>query len=51
MITKVNEFFLRYSKDRVKLLKAGFSYKEIEALYLMLNSFEIVGVNWQPEGV
>jgi hypothetical protein len=40
------------SEDRVKLLRAGFSGKEIEALYLVLNSFEIVGVNWQTvEGV
>jgi hypothetical protein len=35
------------SEDRVKLLRAGFSGKDIEALYLVLNSFEIVGVNWQ----
>jgi len=40
------------SEDRVKLLRAGFSGKEIEALYLILNSFDIVGVNWQTaEGV
>ncbi len=39
------------SEERVKLLRAGFSGKEIEALYLVLNSFEIVGVNWQPAGV
>ncbi len=51
MITNVNEFFLRRSEERVKLLRAGFSGKEIEALYLILNSFEIVGVNWQPAGV
>jgi hypothetical protein len=38
-------------EERVKLLRAGFSGKEIEALYLVLNSFEIVGVNWQPAGV
>jgi hypothetical protein len=37
-------------EDRVKLLKAGFSGKEIEAMYLILNSFENVGVNWQPAG-
>ena len=53
MVTNVepDEFFLRHSKDRVKLLRAGFLDKEIEALYLMLNSFELVGVNWQPAGV
>ena len=40
------------SEDRVKLLRAGFSGKEIEALYLVLNSYEIVSVNWQTaEGV
>ena len=39
------------SEERVKLLRAGFSGKEIEALYLILNSFEILGVNWQPAGV
>ena len=39
------------SEERVKLLRAGFSGKEIEALYLVLNSFEVVGVNWQPAGV
>ncbi len=38
-------------EERVKLLRAGFSGKEIEALYLVLNSFEIVGMNWQPAGV
>ena len=27
-------------EDRVKLLRAGFSDKEIEALYSILNSFE-----------
>ncbi len=35
-------------EERVKLLKAGFSGKEIEALYLVLNSFEILDVNWRP---
>ncbi|VVB88857.1 Uncharacterised protein [uncultured archaeon] len=32
--------------ERVKLLRAGFTGKEIEALYVMLNGFEIVCVNW-----
>jgi hypothetical protein len=40
MITKVNELFLRRREERVKLLRAGFSGREIEALYLVLNSFE-----------
>jgi hypothetical protein len=39
---------LESSEERVKLLKAGFSGKEIEAMYLALNSFEIMGVNWEP---
>ena len=43
---------LESSKERAKLLKEGFSGKEIEALYSILNSFEIVSVNWQTaEGV
>ena len=33
--------------ERVKLLRAGFTDKEIETMYIILNSFEIVGVNWQ----
>ena len=33
-------------KERVKLLRAGFRGKDIEALYVILNGFEIVGVNW-----
>ncbi|GFO97087.1 hypothetical protein ig2599ANME_1287 [groundwater metagenome] len=53
MVTNVelNEFFLRRMEDRVRLLRAGFSGREIEALYLILNSFEIVDVNWQPVSV
>jgi len=39
------------SEERVRLLKAGFSGKEIEALYLVLNSFEVVDVNWRLAGV
>jgi hypothetical protein len=46
MISNVNELFLRHREDRVKLLRAGFLDKEIESLYLMLNSFELVGVTW-----
>lgn len=38
-------------EERVKLLRAGFSGKQIERLYLILNSFEIVGVDWQGEAV
>ncbi len=34
-------------EDRVKLLKAGFSGRQIEVIYILLNRFEILGVNWQ----
>ncbi len=39
--------FLGSIDERVKLLKAGFTGKEIEALYLLLNSFEVTGINSQ----
>ncbi len=32
--------------ERVKLLKSGFTGKEIETVYVILNSFDVVGVNW-----
>lgn len=31
----------------MKLLKAGFSGRQIEVIYTLLNRFEILGVNWQ----
>lgn len=34
-------------EERVKLLKAGFTGKDIETLYVFLNLFEVVGVDWQ----
>lgn len=37
---------LESMNERVNLLRAGFTGKEIEALYVLLNRFEIVGVNW-----
>jgi hypothetical protein len=40
---------LESTHDRMLLLKAGFTGKQIEKLFLDLNSFEIVGVNWQPD--
>jgi len=49
--SKSSAALLDSREERVKLLKAGFSGKEIEALYLVLNNFEVVGVNWQPAGV
>lgn len=36
--------------ERAKLLRAGFTGKEIEALYVILNDFEIVHVNWNEPG-
>ncbi len=49
--SKSSAALLDSREERVKLLMAGFSGKEIEALYLVLNPFEVVGVNWQPAGV
>ncbi len=34
------------AQERVKLLKAGFTGKQIEALYFVLNRFEIMNVAW-----
>lgn len=33
-------------EERVKLLKSGFTGKEIEKLYVILNFFDVVDVNW-----
>jgi hypothetical protein len=49
--SKSSAALLDNREERVKLLKAGFSGTEIETLYLVLNNFEVVGVNWQPAGV
>jgi hypothetical protein len=38
---------LESREERAKLLKAGFTGREIETLYVILNSFVVVGVNWQ----
>lgn len=37
---------LESMNERVKLLRAGFTGREIETLYVILNGFEIVCVNW-----
>ncbi len=37
---------LETKEERVKLLRAGLTGREIETLYVILNSFEILGVNW-----
>lgn len=38
---------LATARERVGLLRAGFFGIDIEKLYLELNFFEIVNVNWQ----
>lgn len=38
---------LESREERAKLLKSGFTGREIETLYVILNSFDVVGVNWQ----
>ncbi|CAG0997239.1 hypothetical protein METP3_03044 [Methanosarcinales archaeon] len=38
--------FLESREERIKLLKSGFTGKQIEALFLVLNRFEAVGVDW-----
>ncbi len=38
---------LESREERVKLLRSGFTGREIEALYVILNSFDVVGVDWQ----
>jgi len=37
---------LQTSEERIKLLKSGFTGDQVEALYIDLNHFETVGVNW-----
>ncbi|MFZ2411447.1 MAG: hypothetical protein WAW23_07750 [Candidatus Methanoperedens sp.] len=38
---------LESREERVKLLKSRFTGRDIETLYVILNSFDVVGVNWQ----
>lgn len=38
---------LESRQERIALLKTGFSGKDIESLYLKLNSIVIIDVNWQ----
>ena len=42
-----NGSVLESSVERVALLKAGFSGKDIESIYLQLNGIKIIGVNWK----
>lgn len=37
---------LKSKRERAKLLRSGFTGKQIETLYVILNSVEIVGINW-----
>jgi len=37
---------LETREERVRLLKAGWTGKEIEQLYIALNDIEVVGVNY-----
>jgi hypothetical protein len=43
----MNVAILESRDERVKLLKSGFTGKDIETLYVILNSLDFVGVNWQ----
>ncbi len=53
-ITAINEGGKEYNdtpalasrEERIVLLKAGFTGKDIESLYLELNGFEVTGVKW-----
>ncbi len=41
------------SRNRVRLLKAGYTGKEIEMLHILIfdNNIEVLSVNWLPEYV
>ena len=38
-------------EDRARMLKAGFTGKQIEALFFVLNRFENMGVDWNEAAV
>ncbi|VVB50588.1 Uncharacterised protein [uncultured archaeon] len=42
---------LESRNERVKLLKKGFSGKQIEMLYVILNSLDVVSVDWQDNEI
>ncbi len=42
-----NSFSLGSREERVALLKAGFTGKDIESEYLRRNRIVIIGINWQ----
>ena len=43
-----NMMSLEAREDRVELLKAGYTGKAIEQLFIYFNGFEVVEVNWLP---
>jgi integrase/recombinase XerD len=47
----INVAILESKYERVKLLKKGFSGAQIEALYVILNSFDVVNVDWQDNEI
>jgi len=38
---------LETREERVKFLRVGFSGRQIERMYVLLNSFEVINVDWQ----
>lgn len=52
-VHETNNFFsvLESREARVALLKAGFSVKDIESLYLEFNGIVVIDVNWQEREV
>ncbi len=40
---------LETKDERVKLLKVGYTCRDIELLYLKLNSIKVIGVNWEDQ--
>ena len=42
---------LESRNERVKLLKKGFTGKQIETLYVILNSLDVVSVDWQDNEI
>ena len=45
-----NSFELVSREERIELLKAGFTGKEIESEYLRRNYIMVIGVDWQDCG-
>ncbi|MCX9012560.1 MAG: hypothetical protein OIN66_15765 [Candidatus Methanoperedens sp.] len=48
-MNEYGKMYLKTSDERKKLLKAGFTEKEIENLYIMLNNFIFLNVDWQND--